>query len=99
MNTALLNSIVVSQNDPGAITPRGDNFNEPLEKWKKRALDIVLERAEVKIAPTEEENVQNIQDICDICCDAEDAPKVNWQHIGLVFQWLINNDYAIYKKP
>lgn len=34
--------IIFSQTDPGHFTPRGDNFNEPLDKWRDRALEIVL---------------------------------------------------------
>lgn len=40
---------------------------------------------------------QNIQEVCDNCCD-DYTVDINGEYIGKVFQWLINNDYEIYKK-
>ena len=38
---------------------------------------------------------KDIQEVCDECCDSD--IQVNNEHIGLVFQWLIDNDYVISK--
>jgi hypothetical protein len=37
------------------------------------------------------------QEVCDLCCDSPEV-HVNYQYIGEVFQWLINNDYLICKE-
>jgi len=38
---------------------------------------------------------QDIQKVCDDCCD---EVVVNFQYVGDIFQWLINNGYELYKK-
>lgn len=37
---------------------------------------------------------ENMEEICDKCCD---ELHINNQYIGQVFQWLIDNNYGIYK--
>lgn len=43
-----IKEVLQSQSDPGSITPRGDNYEESMEKWQARALGIVLERHGMK---------------------------------------------------
>jgi len=38
---------------------------------------------------------KDIQEVCDECCDS--GIEVNNEYIGIVFQWLIDNDYIISK--
>jgi hypothetical protein len=38
---------------------------------------------------------QDIQKVCDTCCD--DMTNVTSEHVGKVFEWLIKNNYIIYK--
>lgn len=40
---------------------------------------------------------QDIEKLCGDCCD-DNTVQVNNEYIGKVFQWLINNDFVIYKK-
>ncbi|KMS79564.1 hypothetical protein ACH49_12085 [Streptomyces leeuwenhoekii] len=42
MDLPLQRRIAFAIYDPGAITPRGDNYQEPLYQWQARAVTYVL---------------------------------------------------------
>ncbi|NED31023.1 hypothetical protein [Streptomyces sp. SID8499] len=42
MDLPLERRIAVAIYDPGLITPRGDNYQEPLFRWQARAVTYVL---------------------------------------------------------
>jgi hypothetical protein len=43
MEMSLKRRITFAIFDPGAITPRGDNYEEPLYAWQARAVTYVLD--------------------------------------------------------
>jgi hypothetical protein len=46
MDLPLERRIAFAIYDPGAITPRGDNYREPLHRWAARAVTYVLPEKE-----------------------------------------------------
>ena len=56
-------------------------------KWISKNYDIV--------SRNEDHDFDTTQNACDECCD---KVKINYQYIGQVFQWLLDNDYSLVKK-
>jgi hypothetical protein len=48
MELPLQRRIAFAIYDPGAITPRGDNYQEPLHRWQARAVTYVLDPEPVR---------------------------------------------------
>ena len=83
----LVKRIKASLLDPGQFTPRRHSDEESLEAWQGRATSIAVDQL----------MDGNVEEMERICSDACDEVEVNWSHIGMVFQWLINNNYVILK--
>ena len=65
-------------------------------KVTHRMEDLPIEMIDDKLDAIEESYLSiDTQSICDLCCD--DLHKVNNEYIGMVFQWLSDNDYIICK--
>jgi hypothetical protein len=45
----LARALAGAYSDPGAYTPRGDNYQEPIHEWATRAIGIVLDHAKAAI--------------------------------------------------
>jgi hypothetical protein len=48
MDLPLQRRIAFAIYDPGAITPRGDNYCEPMHRWQARAVTYVLDPEPVR---------------------------------------------------
>lgn len=94
LDRPLLDQISFVLFDPGAITPRGDNYGEPLWRWQARAISYLLNEPEppLNITPVPAPAVSAAGELLNRVADMANPAKPEVSYFGdhgpAVADWL-----------